>query len=507
MRDSVSRVVVRIRSSLVFLLTNGSMWSQLLRSIIIGSLLGLGFVVPTGWWVSVLAVACFLEAVRYATHGVAAALWGWLMGSVAAAWSLVWFWSVIPIDWLPVGGVAVQILLVGVYWLTAAMWLGAGGAFVGYGWWWLSRRYPSGWWWIAPSLWVSGEVLGSWFFAVATWADGIGIAPHFSFGYIGYAFAQHDWFLQFAALAGVYGLSWIAVWSGYGLYRLLASPQWQRGLVVGVAVLLLQWVPLPREVAPAGISVAVIETDFSGGYRREVAVTTVVDTALEAAAQAGAQYMVLPEDMRYMTSRLDSPLFAIQLRQQWGTSTVTIVDSGRVDTASGAVLRGVVYDNTTGERMVADKQYLVPQGEFLPAAYAGVLGLVGYTPVLQELAREVNYVPGTRAEQEFSGSAPGILFCFESVTPWGVRRILADRETRPVFVAHPISHAWFHHPQVLWQQLDTMLLVQSVWNQVPIVSAGNMVSGAVYYPDGTIDREPGEVLRINERVQVKLFTL
>lgn len=482
-------------------------WSNVLKVLLIGTLLGVGFVYPIIWWLGALGIPLFLERVRYATTWQTAARTGWGMAATTSVWSLVWFWSVLPIDWLPVGGWFLQGVIVGVYWITAAVWLGVSGGVVGVSWWWLARHYPGSWWWAVPTLWVGGEVLGSAVFAWATWQSGVGVAPHFSFGYVGYLLAQHEWLFHFAALAGVYGLSWLAVLLSYGLFYIIGTSQWRWALGVGMIIGVLSWVPVPSFPSSTAVSVAVVETEFPGSYRREVAINTMIDTAIAEAEQAGAAYVVLPEDMRYITSRLDSPLLSLNLRQRWGTSSITIVDSGRVATDNDAVLRGVVYDNATADWWIADKQYLVPQGEFLPALYTGALGAVGYGAVLQEIGREVNYVPGPQAAQRFAGRTPGILFCFESVTPWGVRRILSGREEVPTFVAHPLSHAWFHSPTILWRQLDTMLRVQARWNQVPIVSAGNLAPSVVYYPDGMINRIPHTVLPINDRVQVKMFTL
>jgi apolipoprotein N-acyltransferase len=52
------------------------------------------------------------------------------------------------------------------------------------------------------------------------------------------------------------------------------------------------------------------------------------------------------------------------------------------------------------------------------------------------------------------------------------------------FIAHPTSHAWFHESKILWQQQDVMLKVQALWNDVAIVSAGNMAYGALYTKAG-----------------------
>jgi hypothetical protein len=95
------------------------------------------------------------------------------------------------------------------------------------------------------------------------------------------------------------------------------------------------------------------------------------------------------------------------------------------------------------------------------------------------------------SQTEAASSTPGILYCFESVSPWGVKKIIQERGEVP-FIAHPISHAWFNEPKILWKNLDSMLRVQAIWNQQYIVSAGGHVSGQVYTPQGKI-RSPENI--------------
>jgi len=54
------------------------------------------------------------------------------------------------------------------------------------------------------------------------------------------------------------------------------------------------------------------------------------------------------------------------------------------------------------------------------------------------------------------------------------------------FVAHIISHAWFHNPKSLWAQQDEMLKVQAVWANTHIVAAANKAVSKVYTPEGDV---------------------
>jgi hypothetical protein len=73
------------------------------------------------------------------------------------------------------------------------------------------------------------------------------------------------------------------------------------------------------------------------------------------------------------------------------------------------------------------------------------------------------------------------------------------------FIAHPISYAWFHDPVSMRHQYDSMLKIQAIWNQVSIVSAGNMVNGVMYTPQGEIIKP--RVAAEGEGWQVSLVSL
>lgn len=119
----------------------------------------------------------------------------------------------------------------------------------------------------------------------------------------------------------------------------------------------------------------------------------------------------------------------------------------------------------------------------MPYFYIATLSAFGMREAVIEINKKLAYRPGPFATQaDLPELVPGILFCFESADPNGVRRLLKERELP--FIAHPISHAWFHESKILWQQQDVMLKIQALWNDVPIVSAANMAKGALYTPDG-----------------------
>jgi apolipoprotein N-acyltransferase len=217
-----------------------------------------------------------------------------------------------------------------------------------------------------------------------------------------------------------------------------------------------------------------------------VAIAQKLEVAMQAALAIEPDYILLPEDARYFNQVGSTQLVRSQFGFRTGSPEVVIVDSGGVMIDSQLVLQSFVYNYQSSTVDQSQKRYLVPQGEFMPTLYTLGLRLFGQGELVDRVSQELAYDVGPDISQaDHAPSSPGILFCFESVSPWGVRTIIHERGSVP-FVAHPVSHAWFNEPQVLWNQLERMLRVQAIWNQQYIVSAGNHVAGYLVTPTGAI---------------------
>ncbi len=467
----------------------------ILRTIGAGILIGVGLLSPWLWIATLLGVAVHLYDLHQRSSVLRttfAAGTTWLTASLI---SIGWFWSTIPITWLPIESLYIQILLVLIYWLTAALYLAAGGALFGLlfavgTYLPLHRVVLLG---SLPFLWVLSEIFGSLVFSIFTQGAASGVSIHFSFGYVGYALAQHGLFLELARVFGVYGLSWTLVALAtivilpYTTYK--PEPLLTKKISVGVLLVILITTPLslPERSNPDAepITVAVVTSRFDGSYRHDFTTRqTQLLTGIESLTERSLDYIVLPEDSRLFSTHQNYLLPQLQLRSLLGESV--LIDSGRKETTAGTVLRGYVYTAATNQLHRTDKQYLVPQGEYMPTLYTGVLKRFIAERTLTDITRNISYVPGALDKQDFPEHSPIILFCFESVSPIGVRNIVNTTQHNIPFVAHPTSHAWFNNPDTLWHQLDTMLRIQARWNNLPIVNAANMAPSKVYLPNGTI---------------------
>ena len=459
---------------------------------VIGCMIGSGFVVPAFWFVSLAGVAWCIWYCQQSTSltlGLAAAWWTWTIKSL---FPVSYFLSAYPIDWLGFSLGPLEPVVIAFYWITVAVWLGVGGLVL-YGGVYVVRAAPN---WIAyaaiPVIWLLAELFGALSFSVFTFGPGGAINTQFSFGFVGYLLAQHAWLAQLASVGGVFGLSIVA--TGLALF---GQQLWLRryrviGVLSVVGFLLTSVITFPTQPIPdqSFYTVATINTSFPTTSRFTeqgvVMVQTQLQTALDAAIAMNADYVLLPEDAR-LFDQSDTATLRAYLGFKYGQTDTIIVDSGRVAQGEQAVLQATIYDSNETAMYQSQKRYLVPQGEFLPYLYQGVLQAAGYGQAVDFLSSELSYRVGDDTSQaDFAAHIPGVLFCFESNDPLGVRTIIRERNDSVPFIAHVISHAWFHTPRVLWQQTEAMLRVQSIWNDTYIVSASNHAPSYTVDPYGEL---------------------
>jgi apolipoprotein N-acyltransferase len=463
-----------------------------------GWLLGIGFVAWQFWSFGLLAIAIFFYALSQTGSRRGTVIGGSIVWGIKSLFAISWFWSTYPIDWMILSVGRAELLLIGFYWFTVSTFLAGGGALFGLIYFEIKKRVKNVYYGLIliPLVWVASEIVGSFLFSVGTFGDGGTINTVFSFGYVGYLLGTHEGLIQLAKVGGVYALSFSAVVMGYGLYlgSLKFSLQkivWGIGgtlIFLTVSGLPLLYSDIPNKVVP-DMTVAIIDTSFGGKsfYQRDNALTyksMQLNEAVTAALELKPDYILLPEDSRFFSANTSVEMSIRLFRFLHANSESVIIDSGRTPITNGeVVLRATIYDGTAKESYAVDKQYLVPQGEFLPQFYLISLTALGGGEMIKRIGKQLAYRPGPFASQTIlSKHIPGVLFCFESTDPQGVSKLIAERDVP--FIAHPISHAWFHESQVLWQQQDVMLKVQALWSGVHIVSAGNMAYGALYTKNG-----------------------
>jgi len=489
------------------------------RWVLGGFLLGIGFVISWLWPLGLVGVAGVVYLLQQDIPVKEKLLGAWLAWSIKAAFSVGWMWSTYPIEWLPAELGKIQILLIFATWFMTAISLGAGVFFLV-----LAREVVkrclelppwSYYLLLYPLLWMGSEVFGSVLFSIYSFGVGGSINAAFSYGYVGYLLAQHEWFLQLARIAGVYGLSAVTVFL-VGVMFLMQNVGilFSRKLLIVtvVGLYLLSFIPLAHIVhTPVvdGYTVFLVDTIFGSRLasseqgQREIRLQ--LEEAVAVALEKSPDYILLPEDSRYF-NQLQPASFTKNLFQiKFNNPEVILIDSGRTKQGEKTVLQSFTYDGKgdTVERF--HKRYLVPQGEYVMWIYEKAFTIFGFSDFLDFYMKGISYQVGPwTGQNSLSVYTPGILFCFESVDPQGVKTLTKERPNMP-FVAHIASYAWFHDPYTLWLQTETMLQVQAVWGQQYIVSVGNMMPGNVYSPSGKVIKP--ELVEAGERWEIKKTTI
>jgi len=414
-----------LRRRLVFLCIMVWYSHSFVRYSLVGICLGAGFVVPSLWWLSIVGICLQLHllAVASARQWV----WVWYAWGIKYLLALYWFWSVYPIDWLGDISAPYQVAAIMFYWLTAAVWLGSGayGFVIVYQKILSQNRCAA---YVAiPFVWLMAELFGALIFSIATYGPGASVGSQFSFGFVGYHLAQHGWLLQFAHVAGVYGLTVLMVSMAVLMMVVWQSKKYTSLCVAGVCLLGSGWVPVisQEHSTEASHTIAVVDTNIPIDFRlteeREHKKTEQQQAAYTAAQELDTDYIIFPEDSRLFNHAVGTTTLAALLSFQSSVDDAIVVDSSRVQIdAYSAVLQSIVFDPANKQLTAVTKSYLVPQGEFMPQLYYRLLTWFGFKDIADQLQKSFSYVVGEETSQShFATDTPAILFCFESVDPKG----------------------------------------------------------------------------------------
>ena len=462
-----------------------------------GLLLGVGFVIPYTWPLGILGVALLLHRLSVSKDSWKIKLLGtYIAMFIKFLFVLAFYWTMYPIEWLPFDFGSGELAIVALYWVSVASYIACSG-FALFGLILISKKVPAPNWLrlliLFPVSWIMSEIFGSYALSIFTLGPGSVPNINFSLGYVGYLIGEHFMLSQLARLGGVYALSFLAIAvAGVIIYF---WPKWQnREKIILISILFVLSVTTDVlvpviENSNSTEKIALISTNTPVGslfVRENIKKHQAVQAeAMESAINSGAKYIIWPEDSRYF-SQLAGGMGAMVFSFTNSGENIVVVDSGVVDTKNGNVLRAEIVDIANKENYIADKRYLVPQGEFMPYLYQILFRAFGLGEVAEKVRGAVSYVVGPEVSQsEFSSNVPSVLFCFESADANGVRKLTRERGDIP-FIAHPVSHSWFHEPQSFWSQLDTSLRVQAIWNQVYIASAGNHAPSKLFTPQGRV---------------------
>ena len=464
------------------------------------------------WWLLFIGIYAVLVLLVESQRSPYYYLMWWGLGTLKMLAALWWVPTLYPLSWLGLEEGLRQLLLVYGFWLVNALVIGAALIILG----WLFRRlyrHTTSAIWFFPFLWVTHEVIGSILFSFWSLGPGGGIHSDFSFGYSGYVLLETNLFNGVVAFGGVWLASFTVAALATSVYVYFNQLTSRRvGLVIVLLICLLigysHYSYTKRIPQQLDVSVIAINTAFAAKDLRTQSGRTAKFEATKAAVLAAAAHnpdiIVLPEDAR-LVAGFASPRELLTWLQELDPDLL-LYDSARVALESGGVtLRAYVFDTKDHAVYLTDKQYLVPQGEFLPYLSHALSKLFAPDTLLTQMERNQAYRPGpVTGYGEFRSDAPGILFCFESVKPDGATEVRTQHDY-PLLV-HLVSHAWFHEPYSLWRSLDRMVKAQALFSNSTIVQASNMSRPApVVLNTGQALR--GEVLKSTDTWELVWYEL
>jgi apolipoprotein N-acyltransferase len=461
-----------------------------------GLLLGASFVTPHLWWTFTPGMVCLLYSIKREQTYTKVFFLSVLVGTLRYCGALLWWFNTLPLSWIRADQMLLQFGAVTLYWLLTATVLGLAVGLFGL----LVKRIEIHTWQLlllTPTAWVASEIFASFLFSIYSLGAGSTINTDFSFGYVGYLLAQSHLLIGFASLFGVYGLSHIAILLSTTIFVFLNNSKYstKKAFCIIAIIFLCSWL-IPslfiHQQSQAGEKVVAVETYFdkklqtkeNGFEVRRIALLG----AMEYALYHNPDVIILPEDSRFTELFTSTDELFNWIQEKNKNFGGIIIDSGRIinTPTNDVILRASLYDTADKTVSQIDKHYLVPHGEFLPYLQKKILGRFLSLQTVASIEKSLEYRQGSLFDSSaLPKKLPALLFCFESVSPLGVRHALQARH--PSFVAHIVSHAWFEKPTSFWYQLDSMLQVQAVWNNTPIISAGNMSPSKLYLPTGKIE--------------------
>ena len=414
------------------------------------------------------------------------ALSGLVFGSITGAAAILWFWNVLPLDFLEISSRSVQLAAVGISWAYVSFSLGLPVAvfatilryFRG------SPLLPSA----CALLWPVVEIGRMWSFAIATWAPQSLLGPHFSPAAFGYALTEQSFLLQLAHPWGLDALNFAIAFVA-GLLAVIPDvarePRMRPAFAVQSACLLalLFYAGFVAESdafqPPGKLRVAIVSENVAD-VRDQTSHAATADLLSRAAAvRPAVDMVVLPEEIGLASMFLSKNQAEGFYRTHFGTRDVLILNTRNdfftcEERGPSREYKKLVYEGTTaGEVGRYVKHMLMPLGEYAPWAAKPVFSLLR-DKELQLHLDDVSSIPAGRQPLKtvkFRGWHIGGLLCSDLLSPM-LYRELAIRGQADVLVnlSNPF---WFHGSRLLYWKTMQIAKVHAVQNRLPFLLANN----------------------------------
>ncbi|PWB80241.1 MAG: apolipoprotein N-acyltransferase [Candidatus Methylomirabilota bacterium] len=450
-----------------------------------GGFLILAFPIPDIGWLAFIALSPLLWAIRGQTP-VRAFYLGTVAGLLFYLISVSWVTnSMTAYGGVPFALSALALLILAVY---LALYLGVfamGAAWTADLSWPLNLLVPS-------ALWVSLEYLRTYALTGFPWI------------LLGYTQYRSSALLPIAAVAGVYGLSFIVVLVNVALVQVVGGAParlWSIGLTGAIVVTLIV---SPRLLSPVStalnrapatsadsnreLRVALVQGNIDQGLKWDPSMQAATieqyrHLSLEAAKDAPS-LIVWPETAVPFFLRYEPALLARVADIAAETGSYLLVGSPDAEPAASAA-DGTRYRNSAflispRRQLLAryDKMHMVPFGEYVP--------LKSLLFFINKLAYGIgDFEAGqTYTVLDIPDGRFGVTICYEAIFPDQVRRYVKEGAE---FLVNITNDAWFGRSAAPAQHL-AMAVLRAVENHRYLVRAANTGISAIVDPNGRILR-------------------
>lgn len=465
-------------------------------------LVSLGLLFPFVWHLVIPGLAVFFVSARQTPNILRAAAWrGILFGCVTGGAAIVWFFEVLPLDFLYIRNPLVQGAAVGLTWLYVSFSLGLPIGLAGA----VLARLPLNilfplW---AGLIWTVAEIARMWSFSLLTWGPNSLLGPHFSAASVGYPLTENSSLLSLAHPFGLNALNFSAAFAAAFLAVMILRPETRRSLTLAAIAGACLFFGLPNLPALGNLTakpknsirVAVISENISDVRDLGAHGAAAARIAEAAAHQPPVDVVVLPEEFGLTSifwSREEAERF---INKEFGGRDVLILNTRNrsfpAEEKNDAVdYKNLVFESTArGELGRYVKQMLMPLGEYRPALARLVFSLIPDAD-LQMFVESLEDSParggGLRAV-EFHGVKIGALLCSDLLSPL-LYRSLSEVEGAQVLI-NMANQFWFHGSRLLHSKTRQIARVHAVQNRKKILVADNMAPAFALDSDGRLLQE------------------
>jgi len=493
-----------------------------------GILLGIGFVAPTLWWISLFAFAPFLHAILSSPVALFRRVFflGFAFGYVA--YGLSFYPSFLTARSISLAHVVEpwQYILIGVFlWSSTVLAFALSTGLFAL----IVRALHSSSWLDVPlvaSAWPLADWLGAWIFSLANANEGVLYGPHFTLGSFGYLLAADTALVQVSWLGGLFALNAFIALCGAILFHLWATQSFHERLALSIlaALMLILWVgghaTLSRmEVgarSPEALTIAAINTQETiRSVLSEKEFDARVARVFELLQSVrDADVILIPEGRGVLEQiRREHGLLSGFLDASFAERAdgPVVIDSVHVDEFDGTRRSRIEYRNVgTRRSSFAYKQQLFPYAETVPGVYIRIADALGLRELFAEAFEEARLQSGEPQEPVpvKSSIRASALLCSDGVSPLLYR----NQAAKGAQVFFNLSSQAVYEGSYLMDELTARIAsARAVESRRWFVLSGNVVSSFAIDPYGrqVATTEKGEdgvlYVEVNPRNDVTPF--